>query len=133
MAPRVAGAGFGGAVLGVAAVEVLGPEAMEDEAGVLGALCGSGVGVAELRRPGEVEEVVVEVLGGGRERGVRFGLRRVLDDTRGMRWGLRRVTAQSKEQEDGRNRLVVHANVYPMCRACRWTRMQVQGNSEELD
>ncbi len=63
-------AGEGGAVLGVGAVGVLGPEAVEDEAQVLGALAGGGVGLAELGRPGEVEEVVVEVAGGG------FGLLR---------------------------------------------------------
>ena len=44
----VAGAGGVGAVLGVGAVEVLGPEAVEDEGGVLGALGGVGMGVAEL-------------------------------------------------------------------------------------
>ena len=40
----------------------LGPEAVEDEGEVLGALGGVGVGGAELGRPGEIEEVVVEVL-----------------------------------------------------------------------
>ena len=48
--------------LGPRAGEVLGPEAVEDEGVALGALGGVGVGVAELGRPGEVEEVVVEVL-----------------------------------------------------------------------
>jgi hypothetical protein len=130
----VAGGGGVGAVLWIAAVEVLGPEAVEDEGGVLGTLGCGGVGVAVLGRPGEIEEVVVEVLRGGWEKGVWFGLSRLLDDIRGPRWGLlRRVTAQSKEQEDGRNRVVVHANVYPTCRTCRRPLMQVQSISGELD
>jgi len=58
----VGGAGGVGAVLRVGAVGVLGPEAVEDDGGVAGALDGGGVRVAELGRPGEVEEVVVEVL-----------------------------------------------------------------------
>ena len=45
---RVAGAGRVGAVLGIGTVEVLRPEAMEDEGGMLGALGCGGVGVAEL-------------------------------------------------------------------------------------
>jgi hypothetical protein len=51
---------------------------VEDEGGALGALGCVGVRVAELRRPGEVEEVVVEGLGGGgfdRLRGCRTGAR----------------------------------------------------------
>jgi len=62
-------AGGVGAALGVGAGGVLGPEAVEDEGGVLGALCGGGVAVAELGRPGEIEEVVVEGLLGGWGRG----------------------------------------------------------------
>ena len=65
----VARAVVGGAVLRIAAVGVLRPEAVEDEGGVLGALCGGGVAVAELGRPGEIEEVVVEGLLGGWGRG----------------------------------------------------------------
>ena len=61
----VGGAGGVGAVLGVGAVGVLGPEAVEDEGGVLGAFGGGGMGGAELGGPGEVEEVVVEVLWAG--------------------------------------------------------------------
>jgi len=55
-------AGGVGAVLWVGAVGVLGPEAVEDEAEMLGALGLARVGGAELGRPGEVEEVVVEGL-----------------------------------------------------------------------
>jgi hypothetical protein len=68
-------AGVGGAVLGPGACEVLGPEAVEDEGVALGALGGVAVGVAELGGPGEVEEVVVEVLfaGGGGKCGASFG------------------------------------------------------------
>jgi hypothetical protein len=68
-------AGVGGAVLGPGAGEVLGPEAVEDEGVALGALGGVAVGVAELGGPGEVEEVVVEVLvaGGGGKCGASFG------------------------------------------------------------
>jgi hypothetical protein len=61
----VSWAGSVGAVLGEWAGGVLGPEAVEDEGGVLGALSGVGVRVAELWGPGEVEEVIVEGLGGG--------------------------------------------------------------------
>src|SRR5277367_5944486 len=67
-------AGVGGAVLGPGAGEVLGPEAVKDEGVALGALGGVAVGVAELGGPGEVEEVVVEVLfaGGGGDCRVSF-------------------------------------------------------------
>jgi hypothetical protein len=61
----VSGAWTVGAVLGEGAGGVLGPETVEDEGKVLGALGRGGVGGAELRRPGEVEEVVIERLGGG--------------------------------------------------------------------
>lgn len=56
-----------GAVLRIASVGVLRPEAVEDEGGALGALGCVGVRVAELGRPGEIEKVVVEGLltGGG--------------------------------------------------------------------
>ena len=71
-------AGVGGAVLRPGAGEVLGPEAVEDEGVALGALGGVAVGVTELGGPGEVEEVVVEVLfaGGSGDCGVRFPRRR---------------------------------------------------------
>jgi hypothetical protein len=77
-------AGVGGAVLRPGSGEVLGPEPVEDEGVALGALGSVAVGVAELRGPGEVEKVVVEVLfaGGVGDCGVgfrggsgRFGLR----------------------------------------------------------
>ena len=61
----IAWAGVGGAVLRITTVGVLWPEAVEDEGGALGALGCVGVRVAELGRPGEVEEIVVEGLGGG--------------------------------------------------------------------
>jgi hypothetical protein len=61
----IGGAGGARAVFGIGAVVVLGPEAMKDEGGVRGALGSVGVGVAELRGPGEVEEVVVEAGAGG--------------------------------------------------------------------
>ncbi len=48
------------AVFGVGSVDVLGPQAVEDESQVLGALGFLGVGGAELGGPGEVEEVEVE-------------------------------------------------------------------------
>jgi hypothetical protein len=73
-------AGGVGTVFDVGAGVVLGPEAVKDEGEVLGALGCGLVGVAELGRPGEVEEVVVEVLwpGGGGDRaglwGVALGL-----------------------------------------------------------
>ena len=59
---RVAGSGGVGAVLGIGAVGVLGPETVQNEGGVLGALAGCWVGFAELGRPGEIEEIVVEGL-----------------------------------------------------------------------
>ncbi len=61
-------AGFGGAVLREGAGVVLGPEAVEGEGETLGALGCVGVGVAELGGPGEIEEIVVEVLWAGRLR-----------------------------------------------------------------
>jgi hypothetical protein len=62
-----------GAVLGIAAVVVLWPEAVEHEGGVVGALGGIGVPVAEFRRPGEIEQVVVET-GCGGELGLEAGV-----------------------------------------------------------
>jgi hypothetical protein len=56
----IGGAGSFGAIFGISAVDILRPEAMEDEGGVRGALGGAGMRVAELGRPGEVEQVVVE-------------------------------------------------------------------------
>ncbi len=56
----VGGAGDVPAVFRVGSVDVLGPQSVEDEAQVLGALGLLGVGGAELGGPGEVEEVEVE-------------------------------------------------------------------------
>jgi hypothetical protein len=53
-------AGCVGAILRIGAVVVLRPETVEDEGRVCGALGGVGVGMTKLRRPGEVEEIVVE-------------------------------------------------------------------------
>jgi len=53
-------AGCVGAILRVGSVVVLRPEAMKHERGVRGALRGIGMRVAELGRPGEIEEVVVK-------------------------------------------------------------------------
>ena len=95
-------AGIGGAVLRIATVGVLGPEAVEDEGGALGALGCVGVRVAELRGPGEVEEVVVEGLGGGcwfdRPRGCRSGARGWL-----RRWPRGRIAGgeEKKDQKRG--------------------------------
>lgn len=61
----VARAGVSGTILRVSAVGVLGPEAVEDEGRATGALRCVRVRVAELGRPGEVEEVVVERLVSG--------------------------------------------------------------------
>ena len=61
-----------GAILGIAAVVVLGPEAVEDEGGVVGALGSVGMAVAELGGPGEIEQVVVEA-GGAGELGLELG------------------------------------------------------------
>ena len=57
---RIGGAGGARAIFGVGAIVVLGPEPVEDEGGVGGALGGVGMRVAELGGPGEVEKVVVE-------------------------------------------------------------------------
>ena len=89
------------AVLGEGAGGVLGPEAVEDESGVLGALGGVGVRVAELGRPGEIEEVVVEGLRGGGFEGKRGGA----GARNGFGCGLGvRVTGREREkkaEEDG--------------------------------
>lgn len=53
-------AGGVGAVFRIAATGVLRPEAVEDECRMRGALNGVGMRVAELRRPREIEQVVVE-------------------------------------------------------------------------
>jgi hypothetical protein len=93
----IAWAGVGGAVLRIASVCVLGPEAVEDKGGTLCTLGCAGVRVAELRGPGEVEEVVVEGLAGsGFER-----LRRSRAGARGGLWrGPRRRIAGGKEKKD---------------------------------
>ena len=52
-----------GAVFGIAAIVVLGPETVKDKAGMGGALRLVGVGGAELRRPGEIEQIEVEDAG----------------------------------------------------------------------
>ena len=108
---EIAGCGIAAAVLGIAAVEVLGPQAMQDEAEVLSALAVVGVGGAELGRPAEVEEVIVEVLRaccGGDGAGLPGGTLRTR--SRGWRWRLRRVAAGEceKQEEDGRAGDVLH-------------------------
>ncbi len=62
----VGGAGGGGAVFRVGAVVVLRPHAVDDEAGVRGALGAGGVGEAVLGGPGEGEEIEIEGCGYGR-------------------------------------------------------------------
>ena len=62
---RVGGAWCVGAVLGKRAAGVLGPEAVEDEGGVVAAFGGRAMGVAEFGGPGEVEEVEIEALRAG--------------------------------------------------------------------
>ena len=105
----VGGTGGVGAVLRVGAVGVLGPEAVEDEGGVTGALGSGGVGVTELRGPGEVEEVVVEGLGGaggagldGESRGVRarVGFRRGT--------GMRIAAGERGKKEEGEYESLLH-------------------------
>jgi len=94
--------------LRVGAVGVLGPEAVEDEGGAAGALGGVRVGVAKLRRPGEVEEVVVERLagacldgeGGGGGVWARGGLGRRL------RW--RRAAGEDEKNEETGNGFLLH-------------------------
>jgi len=63
---RVGGAGGVAAALGMPTVVGLRPEAVEDKREVLGALGATGVGGAELRRPGKVEKVEVEGVVAGR-------------------------------------------------------------------
>ena len=79
---------------------VLGPEAVEDEGGVLGALGGGGVGGAELGGPGEVEEIVVEVLCNTRLFGERCGAW----TGRGLRCGLRMRIARGEEKKKRQKR-----------------------------
>lgn len=105
----VAWARVGGAVLRIATVGVLGPEAVEDEGGALGALGCVGVRVAELGRPGEVEEVVVEGLVGGC---CRFdSLRGCRSGTRGglWRWPGRRVAGSEEKNEKGGRGFLLHS------------------------
>ena len=104
----IGGPWSGRTVLRIGAVGVLGPEAVEDEGGVAGALGCAGVGVTELGGPGEVEEVVVEVLCiAGRKCeccarvGVRCGLGR-----RPGRWGA--GGEEEKKGRDGGCRFLLH-------------------------
>jgi non-ribosomal peptide synthetase component E (peptide arylation enzyme) len=57
---RVGRTRSGGAAIGICAVVVLRPQAMKHKRWVRGALGGVGMGVAELRRPGEIEQVEIE-------------------------------------------------------------------------
>lgn len=103
----IAWAGVRGAVLRIATVGVLGPEAVEDEGWALGALGCVGMRVAELGRPGEVEEVVVEGLGGG----CRFDRLRCCRSGAGgrlRRWPRGRVAGgeEKKDQKRGRGFLL---------------------------
>lgn len=98
----IGGAGGVGAVLWIGAVLVFGPQAVEDEGGVHGALGGGGMGVAKLRRPGEVEEIEIKVGGG-----VRNGSRRRARGTGRLRrgWGRAGVAGgygkkREEEEED---------------------------------
>lgn len=54
------GPGFGGTVGRPVTVGVLRPETVEDKGWMGGALGSAGMGVAELGRPGEIEQIVVE-------------------------------------------------------------------------
>ena len=103
----IGGAGSVGAVLWVSAIVVLGPETVEDEGRVTGALRGSLMGDAELGRPREVEEIVVEGLCGvagwdGRCRGAgaRSGLGRGL-----WGWG---AAGERKNDEKSRRDFLLH-------------------------
>ncbi len=91
-------AGVIGAVLDVGAGVVLGPEAVEDEACVLSALACVRMGVAELWRPGEVEQVEVEGLVGGGWLHVR---------RRGRRW--LRLGVATDEEGQGEKKNSLHA------------------------
>jgi len=103
----IGGAGSVGAVLWVSAIVVLGPETVENEGRVTGALRGSLMGDAELGRPREVEEIVVEGLCGvagwdGRCRGAgaRSGLGRGL-----WGWG---AAGERKNDEKSRRDFLLH-------------------------
>lgn len=85
-----------GAMLGEGTRGVLGPETVEDEGEVLGALGGGWMGGAELRRPGEVEEIVVERLGGFWSGNECCGARTW--DRLGRRLGVR-VTGRQREKK----------------------------------
>jgi hypothetical protein len=95
--------GVGGAMLGPRAGEVLGPEAVEDEGVALCALGGVAVGVTELGRPGEVQEVIVEVLlsDGGGKCAARFGCG---GSFRLRRWGIWRSWAAGGEGQENEER-----------------------------
>jgi hypothetical protein len=101
-------AGCVGTVLRVGAVGVLGPETVKDEGGAAGALSGVGMPVAELGRPGEVEQVVIERLRiAGRKREC---CRRVWS-RRGLRcgsWGRGTRGEDEKKDEDGGCRSLLH-------------------------
>lgn len=65
----VNGTGRGRAIGGPIAIGVLRPKAVEHEGWMCCALGGAGMGIAELRRPGEIEQIVVEAgTGGGQSR-----------------------------------------------------------------
>jgi hypothetical protein len=98
---RIAWTGLGRTVLGISTVVVLRPEAVEDQSRVLGALGCVGVRVAELRRPREVEKVVVEVLCNRRVFGERCGAGTRSGLRRGLRMRIARGEQKKKRQKRG--------------------------------
>ena len=111
VASWIGGARFVRAVLRIGSVGVLRPEAVEDERRVAGALGRVWMGVAELGRPGEVEEVVVEVLRGS---GLRVsGLERRRSNARARSrfrrgTGMRITAGEREKKEDGKDGFLLH-------------------------
>ena len=69
---RIRGAWSIRTVLRIGSIGILGPKAVEDKCGVLRALRRIPVRMAEFRRPGKIQQIVVEVLLAGRLRQRRF-------------------------------------------------------------
>ena len=91
------------AVLGIRAVVVLRPEAVEHEGGMCGALGGGGVRVAELGRPGQIQKIKIEGGAGAGLLGSRLGGRF------GWRSRSRAGVAASQQEEDETEGTLLHA------------------------
>ena len=101
-------AGSAGTVLRIGTIRVLWPESMQRESAVLRALGCAGMAVAELGRPGEIEQIVVEdgrLPGGGKSARMRT---RASPFSTGLRSLLFAAAKEDEQKSDCRCRCFLH-------------------------